>query len=91
MSKLYSVNYPSLRDNNILRRVLVSEVLFWAETLKKRWMETKRMGAGEGSEEKQQMTKWSCGKSSHYLLLIEQLCHANANSLSVKQMPNLSY
>lgn len=57
---LYSVNYPSLRDNNILRRVLVSEVLFWAETLKKRWMETKRMGAGEGAEEKQQMTKWSC-------------------------------
>uniref|UniRef100_A0A3Q0SE09 Small RNA 2'-O-methyltransferase n=1 Tax=Amphilophus citrinellus TaxID=61819 RepID=A0A3Q0SE09_AMPCI len=36
---LYSVNYPSLHDNNILRRVLVSEVLYWAEELKKRWME----------------------------------------------------
>ncbi|XP_026201989.1 small RNA 2'-O-methyltransferase [Anabas testudineus] len=31
---LYSINYPSLRDNNILRRVLVSEVLYWAEKLK---------------------------------------------------------
>ncbi|XP_040896574.1 small RNA 2'-O-methyltransferase [Toxotes jaculatrix] len=38
---LYSVNYPSLRDHNILRRVLVSEVLFWAEKLKRRWMEEK--------------------------------------------------
>nr|XP_033476764.1 small RNA 2'-O-methyltransferase isoform X1 [Epinephelus lanceolatus] len=36
---LYSVNYPSLHDNNILRRVLVSEVLYWAEKLKSRWME----------------------------------------------------
>ncbi len=37
--QLYSINYPSLRDNNILRRVLVSEVLYWAEKLKRRWME----------------------------------------------------
>lgn len=37
--QLYSVNYPSLRDNNILRRVLVSEVMFWAEKLKRRFME----------------------------------------------------
>nr|XP_046246860.1 small RNA 2'-O-methyltransferase [Scatophagus argus] len=36
---LYSINYPSLRDNNILRRVLVSEVVFWAEKLKKRCLE----------------------------------------------------
>ncbi|KAM8744724.1 small RNA 2'-O-methyltransferase isoform 1-T1 [Acanthopagrus schlegelii] len=36
---LYTVNYPSLRDNNILRRVLVSEVLYWTERLKTRWME----------------------------------------------------
>lgn len=36
---MYSVNYPSLRDNNILRRVLVSEVMFWAEQLKRRFME----------------------------------------------------
>ncbi|XP_068176516.1 small RNA 2'-O-methyltransferase [Antennarius striatus] len=38
-SLLYSINYPSLRDNNILRRVLVSEVLHWAEKLKTEWME----------------------------------------------------
>lgn len=37
--QLYSVNYPSLRDNNILRRVLVNEVMFWAENLKKRFVE----------------------------------------------------
>uniref|UniRef100_A0A673CIC1 Small RNA 2'-O-methyltransferase n=1 Tax=Sphaeramia orbicularis TaxID=375764 RepID=A0A673CIC1_9TELE len=34
-----SINYPSLRDNNILRRVLVNEVLYSAEKLKQRWME----------------------------------------------------
>ncbi|XP_058494960.1 small RNA 2'-O-methyltransferase isoform X1 [Solea solea] len=34
---LYSINYPSLRDNNILRRVLVCEVLRWTENLKSRW------------------------------------------------------
>ncbi|KAK5601394.1 hypothetical protein CRENBAI_000331 [Crenichthys baileyi] len=38
---VYSVNYPSLHDNNTLRRVLVSEVLYWAEHLKNRWMEEK--------------------------------------------------
>nr|XP_020472742.1 small RNA 2'-O-methyltransferase isoform X2 [Monopterus albus] len=36
---LYSVNYPSLRDNNILQRVLLSEVLCWAEKLKSRWIQ----------------------------------------------------
>ncbi|XP_078114240.1 small RNA 2'-O-methyltransferase [Sander vitreus] len=36
---LYSINYPSLHDNNILRRVLVSEVLYWAEKLKRNWIE----------------------------------------------------
>ncbi|XP_060934147.1 small RNA 2'-O-methyltransferase [Limanda limanda] len=43
---LYSINYPSLRDNNILQRVLVSEVLSGAEKLKSRWMEKK---SGEGN------------------------------------------
>ncbi|XP_027146204.1 small RNA 2'-O-methyltransferase isoform X1 [Larimichthys crocea] len=38
---LYSINYPSLRDNNILRRVLVCEVLYWAEKLKRRCTEEK--------------------------------------------------
>lgn len=33
------MNYPSLRDNNILRRVLVSEVMFWAGKLKRRFLE----------------------------------------------------
>uniref|UniRef100_A0A3Q3A7R7 Small RNA 2'-O-methyltransferase n=1 Tax=Kryptolebias marmoratus TaxID=37003 RepID=A0A3Q3A7R7_KRYMA len=41
---LYSVNYPSLHDNNTLRRVLVSEVLYWAEQLKNRWIEEKSGG-----------------------------------------------
>ncbi|XP_044055466.1 small RNA 2'-O-methyltransferase isoform X3 [Siniperca chuatsi] len=44
---LYSINYPSLRDNNILRRVLVSEVLYWAEKLKKRWIEAGELQTGE--------------------------------------------
>ncbi|KAK5869561.1 hypothetical protein PBY51_024267 [Eleginops maclovinus] len=35
---LYSINYPSLHDNNILRRVLVSEVVYWVEQLKRRWI-----------------------------------------------------
>ncbi|XP_029285557.1 small RNA 2'-O-methyltransferase isoform X2 [Cottoperca gobio] len=57
---LYSIDYPSLHDNNILRRVLVSEVVYWAEKLKRRWVEEKtgeRDGAyklcqaeGEGEE-----------------------------------------
>ncbi|XP_059196840.1 small RNA 2'-O-methyltransferase isoform X2 [Centropristis striata] len=38
---LYSINYPSLHDNNIKRRVLVSEVLYWAEKLKRSWMAKK--------------------------------------------------
>lgn len=43
-SQLYRVNYPSLCDNNILRRVLVSEVLYGAEKLKNRWMEEQADG-----------------------------------------------
>lgn len=39
--QLYSVNYPSLHDNNTLRRVLVSEVLYRAEQLKNRWIQEK--------------------------------------------------
>ncbi|XP_054458915.1 small RNA 2'-O-methyltransferase [Anoplopoma fimbria] len=38
---LYSKNYPSLHDNNILRRVLATEVLYWAEKLRIRWVEEK--------------------------------------------------
>ncbi|XP_077390837.1 small RNA 2'-O-methyltransferase isoform X2 [Festucalex cinctus] len=36
---LYSVTYPSLRDQNILRKTLVSEMLYWAEKMKKEWLE----------------------------------------------------
>ncbi|XP_057697619.1 small RNA 2'-O-methyltransferase [Corythoichthys intestinalis] len=36
---LYCVTYPSLCDNNILRKVLVSELLYWAEKLTKQWLE----------------------------------------------------
>ncbi|XP_018527064.1 small RNA 2'-O-methyltransferase [Lates calcarifer] len=46
---LYSINYPSLHDNNILRRVLVSEVLYWAEKLKSRWMEEKAVERNSGA------------------------------------------
>lgn len=47
--QLYTVNYPSLRDNNILRRVLVSEVLYWTEKLKTRWMEENTGERDDGS------------------------------------------
>ncbi|XP_054646388.1 small RNA 2'-O-methyltransferase [Dunckerocampus dactyliophorus] len=36
---LYSIKYPSLRDHNILRKAVVSEVLYWAEKLKQEWLE----------------------------------------------------
>ncbi|XP_077440810.1 small RNA 2'-O-methyltransferase [Vanacampus margaritifer] len=36
---LYSVTYPSLRDQNILRKTLVSELLYWAEKMKNKWLD----------------------------------------------------
>lgn len=42
--QVYSVNYPSLRNQNILRKVLVGEVLYWAEKLKSGWMEKQSRG-----------------------------------------------
>ncbi|XP_036375860.1 small RNA 2'-O-methyltransferase [Megalops cyprinoides] len=39
---LYSVVYPSLRDNNIFQRTLVNEVLYGAEHIKKKWLETSK-------------------------------------------------
>ncbi|XP_027010165.1 small RNA 2'-O-methyltransferase isoform X3 [Tachysurus fulvidraco] len=36
---LYRMVYPSLSDNNILQKTLVSEVLYKAEQLKKEWLE----------------------------------------------------
>ncbi|XP_036438527.1 small RNA 2'-O-methyltransferase [Colossoma macropomum] len=35
---LYKVVYPSLCDNNIFQRILVSEVLYMAESLKRQWL-----------------------------------------------------
>ena len=37
--QLYSVKYPSLCDNNVLQRILVNEVLYWSENLKRRWLD----------------------------------------------------
>ncbi|KAF4070732.1 hypothetical protein AMELA_G00276940 [Ameiurus melas] len=42
---LYRVTYPSLCDNNIFQRTLVSEVLYRAEQLKKGWL-----GGQEGEQ-----------------------------------------
>ncbi|KAM9848849.1 small RNA 2'-O-methyltransferase [Aulostomus maculatus] len=50
-TRLYSVTYPSLRDNNILRRVLVSEVLYEAEKLTREWMENQTAGSPGGQAE----------------------------------------
>lgn len=50
--QLSSITYPSLRDNNTLRRFLVAEVLSFAEELKQRWMEERmeeRMAESEDS------------------------------------------
>uniref|UniRef100_A0AAZ1XKG5 Small RNA 2'-O-methyltransferase n=1 Tax=Oreochromis aureus TaxID=47969 RepID=A0AAZ1XKG5_OREAU len=72
---LYSINYPSLCDNNILRRVLVSEVLYWAEKLKNRWMEEQAGGIcdavalcqteeGACAEEMKDLMEWSGASDS---------------------------
>ncbi|KAL7887915.1 hypothetical protein AOLI_G00028890 [Acnodon oligacanthus] len=39
---LYKVVYPSLCDNNIFQRILVSEVLYMAESLKRQWLADKQ-------------------------------------------------
>ncbi|XP_074524608.1 small RNA 2'-O-methyltransferase [Halichoeres trimaculatus] len=48
---LYSINYPSLHDNNILRRVLVTEVIYWTEKLKRRWREDRTGERDESFEQ----------------------------------------
>eukprot|EP00063_Salmo_salar_P003986 XP_013978821.1 PREDICTED: small RNA 2'-O-methyltransferase [Salmo salar] len=47
---LYNVVYPSLCDSNIFQRTLVNEVLYWAETLKRVWLE-ETCGVGEVESE----------------------------------------
>ncbi|TNN35005.1 Small RNA 2'-O-methyltransferase [Liparis tanakae] len=44
---LYSKNYPSLQDNNILTQVLVTEVLSGADKLRRRWAEEEETGRRE--------------------------------------------
>ncbi|XP_006797846.1 small RNA 2'-O-methyltransferase isoform X1 [Neolamprologus brichardi] len=72
---LYRVNYPSLCDNNILRRVLVSEVLYGAEKLKNRWMEEQAGGICDAvalcqtegaacAEEMKDLMEWSGASDS---------------------------
>ncbi|CAL1593368.1 unnamed protein product [Knipowitschia caucasica] len=51
---LHRIKYPSLMDNNVLRRVLVSEVLFWAEELRRR-RRRKTLGPGGGAVEEQDL------------------------------------
>ncbi|KAI1891491.1 hypothetical protein AGOR_G00144360 [Albula goreensis] len=46
---LYEVVYPSLCDNNIFKRTLVSEVLYWAEHIKSKWLETSEYVEEEGA------------------------------------------
>ncbi|XP_038150982.1 small RNA 2'-O-methyltransferase [Cyprinodon tularosa] len=37
-TSVYSINYPSLHDNNTLCKVLMSEVLYWAHQMTNSWM-----------------------------------------------------
>ncbi|XP_049585559.1 small RNA 2'-O-methyltransferase [Syngnathus scovelli] len=46
--QVYNVTYPSLRDRNILRKTLVSELLYWAEKMKNEWLE--KMTTGDREE-----------------------------------------
>uniref|UniRef100_A0A3B4YNB8 Small RNA 2'-O-methyltransferase n=1 Tax=Seriola lalandi dorsalis TaxID=1841481 RepID=A0A3B4YNB8_SERLL len=64
---LYSINFPSLRDNNTLRKVLVSEVLYWAEKLKSGWME-ERTGEWSGAYSLCQTAAGGEGSSNNFLL-----------------------
>uniref|UniRef100_A0A8K9UAT1 Small RNA 2'-O-methyltransferase n=1 Tax=Oncorhynchus mykiss TaxID=8022 RepID=A0A8K9UAT1_ONCMY len=56
---LYNVVYPSLCDSNIFQRTLVNEVLYWAETLKREWLEEIR---GVGDEESEQIGEEGCSR-----------------------------
>lgn len=46
--QLHSLNYPSLRDNNTLRKFLVPEVLCFADKLKQKWIK-QRSAESDGS------------------------------------------
>ncbi|KAK1796060.1 hypothetical protein P4O66_008860, partial [Electrophorus voltai] len=72
---LYKVVYPSLQDNKVFHRTLVSEVLYSAESLRRRWQEEED-GArsdltsdicGSGSAEGQGV--YRCGRSVRVPLL----------------------
>ncbi|XP_056234980.1 small RNA 2'-O-methyltransferase [Seriola aureovittata] len=83
---LYSINFPSLRDNNTLRKVLVSEVLYWAEKLKSGWME-ERTGEGSGAYSLCQTAAGGEGCVSEQSMEMEEkqtACGAEMRSLVVQ-------
>ncbi|KAM3619361.1 uncharacterized protein V6R79_006949 [Siganus canaliculatus] len=71
---LYSINYPSLKDNNVLRRVVVSEVLYWAEKLTRSSLEEDTDGGAEGLRSEQRMVQTQTAA-----------CGAETESLNVEQ------
>ncbi|XP_074491153.1 small RNA 2'-O-methyltransferase isoform X1 [Sebastes fasciatus] len=81
---LYSINYPSLHDNNILRRVVVSEVSYWAEKLKTRWIEEKT-GGGDATDTQAEGEGEECLRALERHLEIEEketaACGAEMNNL----------
>ncbi|XP_021179971.2 small RNA 2'-O-methyltransferase [Fundulus heteroclitus] len=74
---LYSINYPTLQDNNTLCRVLGSEVLYWAEQMKNRWMaekagvsphcQTERGGVEESQETAEKVDCRGGGEEQEWL------------------------
>ncbi|XP_055087884.1 small RNA 2'-O-methyltransferase [Periophthalmus magnuspinnatus] len=59
---LHRIIYPSLKDNNVLRRVLLSEVLFWAEELKRRSREREEKEEKKEKEETWTKSTGACGE-----------------------------
>ncbi|XP_031715505.1 small RNA 2'-O-methyltransferase isoform X2 [Anarrhichthys ocellatus] len=68
---LYSKNYPSLHDNNILRRVLATEVLYWAEQLRRRWVE-EETGQGDDADTPAEGEGKECHRVSEQHLEMEE-------------------
>ncbi|XP_076873476.1 small RNA 2'-O-methyltransferase isoform X2 [Brachyhypopomus gauderio] len=66
---LYKVVYPSLQDNNIFHRTLVSEVIYRAECLRRAWEEEEEEEEGVAGQ-----TVYRCGRSVHVPLLRVWAC-----------------
>ncbi|XP_070688348.1 small RNA 2'-O-methyltransferase [Pempheris klunzingeri] len=69
---LYSVNYPSLQDNNILRRVLVSEVLYWAEKMRRGCTEERTSKRNDAYRETEGGGEESIGASQQHVEMEEK-------------------